>query len=294
MQVLVTAVLLLLCTLEVQCGGGSFLFRQQDLPGKINFASLFAPFAASLCKVDVNPISARVAVSPCLCSDTSKSVAFANGPFAPTTCFKITSMGAVVAQLKVTCTDNGMTAFPESNVRLTITDSAPQCRNYTVAVAPGRASRFFLLASDPDDDFFEYHVRNVSAATLKGELLYCATCGPDTANIDDPANWISYTKAVAQNMPHRFSRMFSYRPPTENPTDETLVFTARDLSDQFCTADGIVTFHITTVAAPTMSAPSNVNIYVGRPEVIRISATSELVPMRFAIKTVPTDRKSVV
>lgn len=264
------AYLLLLVGLTF-AGAGTKQLRKQDLPGLIDVAPLFVPMVASMCKIEVSPVSAPLDAIPCSCGDVSKVIQPSSGPFALTTCFKITSLEAVTVQLRVTCVDKGLQLFQTSSLRLVITDTAPTCRNSTIAVAAGEATNFFLLASDPDDDFFEYHVRNASLSLLNGTLKYCVNCEQDS--LQSGAEWKPYSEVLQSGFPHRFARMFSYTPPANVPSgwSETLSFTARDLSDQFCPNDGVVTFLVENPSPPIVSA-SRASAEVGRLVAVKIDA----------------------
>jgi hypothetical protein len=281
----VSGVLILLLATVVFAGAGTKQMRKQDLPGLVDVSSLFMPVVASNCKVDISPVSAPTQATPCSCSDVSVDVAATAGPFAPTTCFRITTLEAVTVQLRITCTDKEMHVLDPASLRLVITDTAPTCRNYTIAVTPGQISYFFLLASDPDDDYFEYHVRNASWNTMEGKLKYCVNCDSDNSGQSN-ADWKPYSD-VFEVPAHRFARMFSYTPPDTIKLNwnETISFTARDLSDQSCPSDGFVTFLYENVAAPIV-ASTQASVEVSRPTVVRIDATGENSQKIFTLSTV--------
>ncbi|CUF26021.1 membrane-associated protein, putative [Bodo saltans] len=270
----------------VLAGAGTKQMRKQDLPGLVDVASLFSPVVAANCKVDISPISAPTQAKPCSCSDVAIDVTATAGPFAPTTCFRITTLEAVTVQLRVTCADKNMNVLDPASLRLVITDAAPTCRNYTVAVSPGRASYFFLLASDPDDDYFEYHVRSASWTTMKGTLKFCLNCDSDKIDQNN-GEWKLYS-TIAEDPAHRFYRMFSYTPPSDATItvgwNENISFTARDLSDQSCPSDGLITFLYEDVSAPTV-AVTRAAVEFSRPTVVRIDTSGASSPLMFTLSS---------
>lgn len=267
-------------------GAGTKQLRKQDLPGLVDVAPLFTTGVAAYCKIDVLPASAPTEAKPCSCSDVSVDIPAALGPLAPTTCFRITSLEAVTVQLRIVCTDKAMNAFDPSSLRLVITDTAPTCRNYTIAVAESQTTKFFLLASDPDDDYFEYHVRNASWSTMLGTLKYCVNCESDLT--PTTPDWKLYSD-VAEIGGHRFARMFSYTPPEKTVAgwSETIAFTARDLSDQSCPTDGMITFLAESVTPPTVVS-SQASVEIARSTVVTITTSGGSSPLAFTLATIPS------
>lgn len=281
--------------------GGSFAdltFRKQDSPAKIDVSSrsLFGPFPGPLCRMELLPVGVMVAATPVLCKDSS-AVPTIRGPFANTTCFSLVFGTATTFQAKVTCTDNEMNNFVVQNLRVAVTDAAPTCRNYTVAVTRGGHSRFFLLASDPDDGFLQYHIRNASISSLKGKIKYCAGCSAAAGGEpENPSNWFDYQSLIDLGNYTRFSRMFEYTPPESASEDfqESIMFSAIDPTTQECPFDGKVTFKVERVAPPVISPNPTKKIFVGRPQLVSVAATSNVPVLRFVLKTVPPKTCAIV
>lgn len=286
--VLLFVVLLVAATVN----GVDLTVKKQDLPLKVDATSrtLFAPFPGGLCKAEVKPISSPITATAVACSDVKQVIPPTGGPFANTTCFSITSVVAANAQLKISCGDPNFESVISQSVRVTIVDAPPQCRNYTVAVSKGKSSRFFLLASDPDDSFIQYHIRDASITTMKGSMRYCSKCSSDASGSPDiPSNWEDFLAVYNDSRLTAFSRMFSYQPPADAAEgfNETILFSALDISSQECPTDGRVTFVLENVVAPVVVPIPEKTIFVGRPEIIKIEATTDTQAVRFSLKSIP-------
>lgn len=278
------AAIVCLVTADVQ-------IRKQDLPFKLDVASrgLFGPFPGTLCRAQIIPASAAAQATPCSCADVNKAIAPIRGPFANTTCFRLTALTAAALQMKVTCAAEDFIPVVQ-NLRVMITDSAPVCRNQTIAISANKEARFFLLASDADDEFLQYHVRNASIAQMKGTLKYCFGCSSSIEGSPDiPANWKDYQALIDDFTITRFSKMFAYTPPTtiDDGFEESLLFSAKDAADQQCTADGTVTFKKVQVDPPVFQPLTTARIYIGRPQLLRFVAAATVSSLRFSLKSVP-------